>query len=125
MSLLFPPTPLLAALLLLGTRGFFLPPLSPLSSSVCAMSSPVSRTRIYVGKVSNRSREGDLRDLFGKYGPIRHVDVKYGFAFVVCALPARCPLATDTRQHDRVSGASLPLSGCTCSSPPACASAIL
>jgi RNA recognition motif-containing protein len=43
-----------------------------------------SRTRLYVGKVSNRTREGDLRDLFSKYGHIRHVDVKYGFAFVVC-----------------------------------------
>jgi len=47
-------------------------------------SSSSSRTRVYVGKISTRTREADIHDLFSKYGHVRHVDVKYGFAFVVC-----------------------------------------
>ena len=40
-------------------------------------------SRLYVGRLASRSRERDLEDAFGKYGKIRSIDLKYGFAFVV------------------------------------------
>ncbi|KAJ7284317.1 hypothetical protein O6H91_13G026000 [Diphasiastrum complanatum] len=39
-------------------------------------------TRLYVGRLSTRTRSRDLEDLFSKYGRIREVDVKHDFAFV-------------------------------------------
>eukprot|EP00276_Gloeochaete_wittrockiana_P002060 CAMPEP_0184671814 /NCGR_PEP_ID=MMETSP0308-20130426/85725_1 /TAXON_ID=38269 /ORGANISM="Gloeochaete witrockiana, Strain SAG 46.84" /LENGTH=244 /DNA_ID=CAMNT_0027119013 /DNA_START=101 /DNA_END=835 /DNA_ORIENTATION=+ len=39
-------------------------------------------TRIYVGKVSSRTRERELEALFERYGRIYSVDLKQGFAFV-------------------------------------------
>lgn len=39
-------------------------------------------SRVYVGRLSNRTRERDLEDTFGKYGRITRVDMKYGYAFV-------------------------------------------
>ncbi|KAH9553308.1 hypothetical protein CY35_08G001200 [Sphagnum magellanicum] len=39
-------------------------------------------TRLYVGRLSTRTRSRDLEDLFAKYGRIRDVDVKHDFAFV-------------------------------------------
>jgi len=41
------------------------------------------RTRIYVGRLSNKTKESDLRRIFGKYGRLRDVVIKpdkdYGF----------------------------------------------
>ena len=42
-----------------------------------------SPSRIYVGKLDRDVRERDLEDLFRKYGHIRNIDMKNGFAFVV------------------------------------------
>jgi len=39
-------------------------------------------SRVYVGKLSSRTREGDLYDIFSRYGSIRSVDVKNGYAFI-------------------------------------------
>lgn len=41
-----------------------------------------SRRRIYVGRLSYRTRERDLEDMFSKYGKINHCDLKQGYAFV-------------------------------------------
>ncbi|KAL5226715.1 hypothetical protein ABZP36_014980 [Zizania latifolia] len=39
-------------------------------------------TRLYVGRLSSHTRTRDLEDLFGRYGRVRHVDMKHEFAFV-------------------------------------------
>ncbi|XP_047048600.1 serine/arginine-rich splicing factor RS2Z32-like isoform X2 [Lolium rigidum] len=39
-------------------------------------------TRLYVGRLSSRTRTRDLEDLFARYGRVRHVDMKHEFAFV-------------------------------------------
>ncbi|XP_062193348.1 serine/arginine-rich splicing factor RS2Z33-like isoform X2 [Phragmites australis] len=39
-------------------------------------------TRLYVGRLSSRTRTRDLEDLFGRYGRVRYVDMKHEFAFV-------------------------------------------
>ncbi|CAO2174672.1 unnamed protein product [Urochloa humidicola] len=39
-------------------------------------------TRLYVGRLSSRTRKEDLEDIFGRYGRVRHVDMKHEFAFV-------------------------------------------
>ncbi|KAL5222252.1 hypothetical protein ABZP36_026965 [Zizania latifolia] len=39
-------------------------------------------TRLYVGRLSSRTRTRDLEDLFGRYGRVRYVDMKNEFAFV-------------------------------------------
>ncbi|KQK02253.1 serine/arginine-rich splicing factor RS2Z32 isoform X1 [Brachypodium distachyon] len=39
-------------------------------------------TRLYVGRLSSRTRSRDLEDLFGRYGRVRYVDMKHEFAFV-------------------------------------------
>mmetsp|Transcript_24524 Transcript_24524/g.42167 ORF Transcript_24524/g.42167 Transcript_24524/m.42167 type:complete len:245 (-) Transcript_24524:552-1286(-) len=41
-----------------------------------------SRTRVYVGHLSSRTRERDLEELFARYGRILKCDVKFGYAFV-------------------------------------------
>lgn len=41
-----------------------------------------SRRRLYVGRLSYRTRERDLEDLFSKYGKIINCDLKHGYAFV-------------------------------------------
>eukprot|EP00026_Physarum_polycephalum_P015534 Phypoly_transcript_16240.p1 GENE.Phypoly_transcript_16240~~Phypoly_transcript_16240.p1 ORF type:complete len:131 (+),score=14.48 Phypoly_transcript_16240:37-393(+) len=41
-----------------------------------------SRRRLYVGKLSYRTRERDLEDLFSKYGKIINCELKHGYAFV-------------------------------------------
>jgi len=38
--------------------------------------------RIYIGKLSQRTRERDIEDTFSKYGKINAVDLKRGYAFV-------------------------------------------
>jgi hypothetical protein len=43
--------------------------------------------RIYIGKLSTRTRERDIEDAFSKYGKINAVDLKRGYAFVVCVSP--------------------------------------
>lgn len=40
-------------------------------------------TRIWVGSLSNRVDEHQLRDVFGRYGPISKVQLKFGYAFIV------------------------------------------
>ncbi|KAG0554275.1 hypothetical protein KC19_12G078600 [Ceratodon purpureus] len=39
-------------------------------------------TRLYIGRLSSRTRSQDLEDLFSKYGRVRDVDMKHNFAFV-------------------------------------------
>jgi arginine/serine-rich splicing factor 7 len=39
--------------------------------------------RVYVGRLSSRVRERDLDEVFGKFGKIRKLDMKQGYAFVV------------------------------------------
>ncbi|KAI3738382.1 hypothetical protein L2E82_28411 [Cichorium intybus] len=39
-------------------------------------------TRLYVGRLSSRTRSRDLEYLFSKYGRVRDVDMKHDFAFV-------------------------------------------
>lgn len=41
-----------------------------------------TKTRIYVGNLSSRTREKDLDDAFYKFGKILRVDMKNGFAFI-------------------------------------------
>eukprot|EP00013_Stygamoeba_regulata_P012990 CAMPEP_0177681282 /NCGR_PEP_ID=MMETSP0447-20121125/30628_1 /TAXON_ID=0 /ORGANISM="Stygamoeba regulata, Strain BSH-02190019" /LENGTH=223 /DNA_ID=CAMNT_0019190679 /DNA_START=48 /DNA_END=716 /DNA_ORIENTATION=- len=38
--------------------------------------------RVYVGKLSHRTRERDLEDVFGKFGRIHSIDLKDGYGFV-------------------------------------------
>ena len=38
--------------------------------------------RLYAGGISHRARERDVEKLFGKFGRIRDVSLKNGFAFV-------------------------------------------
>lgn len=39
--------------------------------------------KIYIGRLSSRTRERDVEDHFGKYGKIGKLEFKFGFAFVV------------------------------------------
>ncbi|RCV24743.1 hypothetical protein SETIT_5G110500v2 [Setaria italica] len=39
-------------------------------------------TRLYVGRLSSRTRTEDLEDIFSRYGRVRYVDLKHEFAFV-------------------------------------------
>ncbi|KAG2586911.1 serine/arginine-rich splicing factor RS2Z33-like isoform X1 [Panicum virgatum] len=39
-------------------------------------------TRLYVGRISSRTRTEDLEDIFSRYGRVRYVDMKHEFAFV-------------------------------------------
>ncbi|XP_015877070.1 serine/arginine-rich splicing factor RS2Z32 isoform X2 [Ziziphus jujuba] len=39
-------------------------------------------TRLYVGRLSSRTRSRDLEDIFSRYGRVRDVDMKRDFAFV-------------------------------------------
>eukprot|EP00276_Gloeochaete_wittrockiana_P005715 CAMPEP_0184659028 /NCGR_PEP_ID=MMETSP0308-20130426/27828_1 /TAXON_ID=38269 /ORGANISM="Gloeochaete witrockiana, Strain SAG 46.84" /LENGTH=122 /DNA_ID=CAMNT_0027098485 /DNA_START=114 /DNA_END=483 /DNA_ORIENTATION=+ len=38
--------------------------------------------RIYVGKLNSRTKERDIDDIFSRYGNIRSIELKYGYAFV-------------------------------------------
>lgn len=42
----------------------------------------MSKSRIYVGNLSSKTREKDLQEEFEKYGKVVRVDVKTGFAFI-------------------------------------------
>jgi len=42
----------------------------------------MASTRVYVGKLSSRTRDRDLTDRFSRYGRIVSCDLKYGYAFV-------------------------------------------
>jgi RNA recognition motif-containing protein len=39
--------------------------------------------RVWVGRLSSRVRERDLQDIFGRYGEIAKIDLKFGYAFIV------------------------------------------
>eukprot|EP01097_Dermamoeba_algensis_P002700 TRINITY_DN206_c0_g1_i13.p1 TRINITY_DN206_c0_g1~~TRINITY_DN206_c0_g1_i13.p1 ORF type:complete len:132 (-),score=13.62 TRINITY_DN206_c0_g1_i13:803-1198(-) len=41
-----------------------------------------SKTRLYIGRLSSRTRQRDLEDQFAKYGRIVRCDLKYNYAFV-------------------------------------------
>lgn len=41
-------------------------------------------SRVYVGKLPSRVDERDLEKLFSEAGPIRNINIKYDFAFIVC-----------------------------------------
>lgn len=41
-------------------------------------------TRVFVGGLTYRVRERDIEKFFRKYGRIKEVAMKNGFAFVVC-----------------------------------------
>ncbi len=38
--------------------------------------------KLFVGHINDKVRESDLRSLFSKYGDVRRLDLKVGFAFV-------------------------------------------
>jgi RNA recognition motif-containing protein len=40
-------------------------------------------TKVYIGRLSSRTRERDIDDAFSKYGKITKQEFKAGFAFVV------------------------------------------
>jgi len=42
----------------------------------------MSGRNIYVGRISDKTRERDLQELFEKYGKVTHVSLKVGFGFV-------------------------------------------
>jgi len=42
----------------------------------------MSSRNVYVGKISDKTRERDLQELFEKYGKVTHVSLKVGFGFV-------------------------------------------
>ena len=42
-----------------------------------------NRCRIYVGRLSRKTRVRDLEDLFDRYGRIRDVEMKHDYAFIV------------------------------------------
>jgi arginine/serine-rich splicing factor 7 len=43
----------------------------------------MSDKKIYIGRLSSKTRERDLEEQFGKYGKIAKLEFKFGFAFVV------------------------------------------
>lgn len=43
-------------------------------------------TRVFVGGLTYRVRERDLERFFRKYGRIKEIAMKNGFAFVVCII---------------------------------------
>lgn len=43
----------------------------------------MSNTRLFVARIARDCRARDLEDLFGRYGRLRDVVVKVGYAFVV------------------------------------------
>jgi len=49
------------------------------------MSSPKKEEgfQIFIGKLSWKAREEDLRDRFDRYGDITNINLKRGFAFIV------------------------------------------
>ncbi|OIV90466.1 hypothetical protein TanjilG_18650 [Lupinus angustifolius] len=55
-----------------------------------------ANTRLYVGKLSSRTRARDLERAFSRYGRIRDVDMKHDFAFVDFSDPRD---ADDARYH--------------------------
>jgi len=46
------------------------------------MSTANIRNNVYVGKLSDKTRERDLEDVFSKYGKISSVSIKLGYGFV-------------------------------------------
>jgi len=42
----------------------------------------MSKSTIYVGRISERTRDRELEDLFSKYGKVNAVSLKYGYGFV-------------------------------------------
>ena len=42
-------------------------------------------TRIFIGRLSNRTQERDLENIFSAYGKVQRVDLKEGYAFVFFA----------------------------------------
>lgn len=42
--------------------------------------------RIFIGNLSLRTRERDIEDKFERFGKIRGLDLKYGYAFLVSVL---------------------------------------
>lgn len=60
--------------------------------------------RLYVGRLSHRTRERDLERLFSPFGRVREVLLKSGFAFVVSRILFLIVISTwivvDKRQHE-------------------------
>jgi len=52
------------------------------SSSSSGSGGGTSNSLVYVGRLSSRTRERDLEDVFLKYGRIERLDLKAGFAFI-------------------------------------------
>ncbi len=40
-------------------------------------------SKVYIGNLSNRTREREIEEAFDKYGKILKTELKHGFAFVV------------------------------------------
>ena len=47
------------------------------------MASANIKNNVYVGKLSDKTRERDLEELFQKYGKVANVSIKVGYGFVV------------------------------------------
>jgi len=41
-------------------------------------------TRVYVGRLPSHVDEAEIENLFSEYGPIRHLNKKNDYAFIVC-----------------------------------------
>eukprot|EP00462_Mataza_sp_D1_P002235 CAMPEP_0175100704 /NCGR_PEP_ID=MMETSP0086_2-20121207/7289_1 /TAXON_ID=136419 /ORGANISM="Unknown Unknown, Strain D1" /LENGTH=219 /DNA_ID=CAMNT_0016374953 /DNA_START=32 /DNA_END=693 /DNA_ORIENTATION=+ len=66
-----------------------------------------SPSRIYVGKLDRDVRERDLEDLFRKYGHIRNIDMKNGFAFVHYEDPRDAEDAIHYLDNERFMGSNI------------------
>lgn len=78
------------------------------------MARPSSSSRIYVGNLPENIREGELRDLFSKYGRIRNIDIKVGrtsngtaYAFIEFDHVRDAEDAVDSRDGYRFCGSRL------------------
>ena len=66
----------------LSSSGTCVHDCTPLDRSVSVLFNPSMSTRVYVGGISHRARERDVEKLFDRFGRIRDVSLKNGFAFV-------------------------------------------
>ena len=56
-------------------------------------------TQIYIRGIPRRIEEDDLRDLFDKFGKIKDISIKNGFAFIDFYDPENADKVTLTKQY--------------------------
>jgi arginine/serine-rich splicing factor 7 len=61
-----------------------------------------SNARIYVGRLSRRTRAQDLRDAFGKFGNIKNVDLKSDYAFIEFEESKQAKIAIDKMDREEL-----------------------